>query len=252
MLRDFKTVGLFLLLTSTAALAGPIGGLYDTGPVGWSVFFGNCPLGANNCLPGDLYIGQAATVPLDAALVQPNAGIFAPNYPFWYTGPLRKDDTSEWVTPSVRAIDSPDGPDLVDTVRYLPPDPGGPMDFGFGIFEFRLAFNLHGFVPESAWMDIVWLADGLLLPGCGIQLNGNCVDTPGEPYQYYKPAGYRAYINSGFLPEDNTLSFFVQNGYRETGLRASFDSFVDPIPEPSTYALLAAGVAVLVWKHKRG
>lgn len=68
-------------------------------------------------------------------------------------------------------------------------------------------------------------------------------------------AGYRAYINSSLLPGGHgSLSFFVQNGYRETGLHARSlpDSFINPIPEPSTYALLAAGVAVLVWKHKRG
>lgn len=251
MLREFKTVGLLLLLASTAALANPIGGLHDTGPTGWSVWFGNCPLGANNCLPGDLYLGQAATVPTDANLVQPNAAVFAPNYPYWYTGPLRQNDQSEWITPSVRAADSPDGPQYEGTVRYFPPDIGGPMDFGSGIFEFRLTFSLHGFVPESAWMDVIWLADGMLRSGCGIELNGNCFDTPGEPYQYFRPGAYRAYINSGFLPEDNTLSFYVQNGFRETGLRASFDSFVDPIPEPSTYALMAAGLALLAWKRRR-
>ncbi|MCC6588481.1 MAG: PEP-CTERM sorting domain-containing protein [Bryobacterales bacterium] len=250
MLREIKTVVALLLLASTAALASPIAGLYNTGPTGWTVWFGNCPLGANNCLPGDQYLGQAATVPTDAALVQPNAGTFAPVYPSWYTGPLRDSDDSVWITPSVRAADSPDGPEYADTVRYLPPDPGGPMDFGVGTFEFHLTFNLHGFAPESAWMEIVWLADGMLRPGCGIELNGNCVDTGTEAYQYFEPAGYRAYIDSGFLPEDNSLTFYVRNGYRETGLRATFDSFVDPIPEPSTYALLAAGLAVLAWKRR--
>lgn len=252
MLREFSAV-LLLVAAGSAVIASPIPGLYDSGSIRWTVSFGACPWGANNCVLGDIYSQKVVEAPIDAALVQPNASQFAPaDYPFWYTGPLRENDRSVWIAPSVRGMDSPDGPAMANTIRYLPPDIGGPMDFGVAEYEYRTWFNLDGFDPDTAWIDLIWLADGMMRPGdCGIRLNDTCIPTPNEGFQYSRPGVFRTFINRGFAAGDNQLSFFVGNRYRETGLRVSFDSFVASTPEPSTYSLIAAGFAVLVWKRKR-
>lgn len=252
------TAGLILAL---AVRAAPIDGLLNSGPVGWVVYGGSCPLGASNCVPGDIYLGSPATIPVDSAIVQPNVIDYLPLVPYWNTTPLGPGDDSVWMSPSVRSADA-DGPAYVDTVRYLEPDIGGTMDFGTTVYEYRTSFSMAGRNLASAYIDATWWADGRLRDGCSVQLNDDCFDFIGDLHRYFQDGGNFIKIDGGFKDGDNILSIFVQNGYRETGLRVYFNGQADytsppppppdgQIPEPSTWLLVAGGLATVILKQYR-
>jgi len=246
-------------LVALAIQAAPIDGLYNSGATGWVVYGGACPLGASNCFPGDVYLGTPTVLPTDAAIVQPNVIDYLPNVPLWNTTPLGPDDDSVWMTPSVRAVDSPDGPAFEGTVRYLEPDIGGTMDFGDTIYEYRTSFSMTGRDLASGYIDATWWADGRLRDGCSVQLNSTCFDFIGDSHRYFQAGGNFLKIDSGFVDGENVLSFFVKNGFRESGLRVFFDAQADytlpppigQIPEPSTWLMIAGGLAIAACKHRR-
>jgi hypothetical protein len=245
------------LVMALAVSAAPIDGLSNSGPTGWEVFGGSCPLGASNCNPGEVYLGSPAAIPVDATIVQPNVIDFLPDVPYWNTTPLGPDDDSVWMTPSVRSSDA-DGPAFVDTVRYLQPDVGGTMDFGMIVYEYRTSFSMVGRDLQSAYIDATWWADGRLRDGCSVQLNTECFDFIGASHRYFQDGGNFIRIDDGFIDGDNILSFFVQNGFRETGLRVYFDGQAEysspangQIPEPATWLLMAGGFAAVALKRYR-
>jgi len=248
-------VGLSIAL---AVRAAPIDGLYNSGATGWVVWGGSCPLGASNCFPGDIYLGSPAAIPADATIVQPNVIDYLPNVPYWNTTAVGPNDNSVWMTPSVRAVDSPDGPAFENTVRYLEPDIGGTMDFGLTDFEYRTSFSLTGRDLASAFIDATWWADGRLRDGCSVQLNSFCFDFIGDSHRYFQAGGNFIKIDGGFVDGENVLSFFVRNGYRESGLRVFFDGSADfssppemVIPEPSTWLTIGGGLSLLAFRRRR-
>ncbi len=62
-------------------------------------------------------------------------------------------------------------------------------------------------------------------------------------------------VNTGFLAGANVLEFVVTNvqnpSGNPTGLRTELVSSVSAIPEPSSYALLLAGLGVVGWVARR-
>ena len=252
--------GLVLLMLAASTLsAAPITGLTNTGVnlVGqadqsWTVTgTAGCPAGATLCGGGVAYS------PTDQAGASPVG--FAGD--FWN---VVNSGTSTWITPGVRSN---------GTMEETSPGANNHLDFGSGSFwAYETTFTLPAFV--SATITGSWWADGTLnfatggsdgLGGsnCGIFLNGSCVGVPnnlvGAPSSFEGPnghldaAGNAFSIASGFQQGTNTLRFVVRNAGQETGLRVSMtgDFQTEAIPEPATYALMGAGLAMVAILRRR-
>jgi len=246
-----------LLFAASTLSAAPITDLNNTGVdlVGqadenWTVI-GTlpCPAGATLCGSGVAYS------PTDQAGASPVG--FAGD--FWN---VVDSGTSTWITPGVRS----DG-----TMEETSPGANNHLDFGIGFWAYETTFTLPAF--SNAIITGSWWADGTLnfdgggsdgLGGsnCGIFLNGTCVGVPNTlvaaagsfegPNGHLDAAGNAFSINSGFQQGTNTLRFVVRNATNETGLRvsmtgdfASGDFPTEPTPEPATYALMGAGLAMV-------
>ncbi|HEY3455633.1 MAG TPA: PEP-CTERM sorting domain-containing protein [Bryobacteraceae bacterium] len=103
-------------------------------------------------------------------------------------------------------------------------------------YDYTTTFDLTGLDASTAILQGMISADD----GTTIFLNGNPVSplfgtyTSSAPFQ----------INSGFVSGLNTLTFAVQNyGGGPTGLNVAISGAAAPTPEPSSVALLGAGLA---------
>jgi hypothetical protein len=124
------------------------------------------------------------------------------------------------------------------------------MDFGLFTYTYATSFTISGSVDPGQQLTGVWWADGNMRASCGIMLNATCVDSTSSDLAYAGP-GIAFTFSSGFLSGANTLQFFVNNSYRETGLRAHLTATDTGIPEPGTLALVGAGLLVLAIRRRR-
>lgn len=130
---------------------------------------------------------------------------------------------SKWLTPTINARQS-----------YDPTEPG--------LYKWSISFDLTGLDITSAWITGRWAADN----NGYIQLNGTTISS-GSALDSWTSFSATA----GFLSGVNTLDFFVTNLAQKvgnaTGVRVEFlDSYaVAAVPEPESWALILAGLAVV-------
>lgn len=114
-----------------------------------------------------------------------------------------------------------------------------------GTYKWTLTFNLgSGYDSSTAAFAARWSADNLGF----VQLNGatlaGSVSSSHNTWQAFS-------ASSGFHAGANTLAFFVTNlaqaGNNPTGLQVQFlSSTIAPVPEPESYAMLLAGLGLIV------
>ena len=130
---------------------------------------------------------------------------------------------------------------------WLVPDP----DFFFldqaGITDsitYRTTFDLSAFSAPGWRIDGRWAADD---SGLTIRLNG--VVVPGTAVaQADRWTGFS--ITSGILPGLNTLEFTTFSTVSPTGPRVEMTT--TPVPEPTTWLLMAAGLGVVALRRRGG
>jgi len=123
-----------------------------------------------------------------------------------------------------------------------------------GLYTFRTTFDLTGFNPATANIAGQWSSDN----SAQIWLNGVFTGVELSYEQSYRSL-HNFILSGGFQPGVNTLDFVVNNwncpgcnGSNPTGLRVNIVSAVaEPVPEPTTYALLGAGLILLGILAKR-
>lgn len=141
----------------------------------------------------------------------------------WPISPwLANDGVSKWITPTASQGQSFDA-------------------FSAGTYTYTLSFDLSGYNAASAAFTGRFAADNDAV----IKLN-NQVIASGSGFTAWN--GFAA--SSGFQAGVNTLQFVVgnwaQNGGNPTGLRVEFlSSSVTAVPEPSSYAMLLAGLVLV-------
>ncbi len=144
-----------------------------------------------------------------------------------------------WVLHALGNWIAPD--DLVDD-QVFPP----------GAYQYRATFDLTGFIPATLVISGQWAADGY---GANIVINGKptgvtTVDpNPGVARNYFELASFTITNDSCaggcFQPGVNTLVLSVMNGGFETGVLLYATGDAEPIPEPATVILFAAGLTAL-------
>lgn len=108
-----------------------------------------------------------------------------------------------------------------------------------GIYNWTLQFDLTGKDASTAQMSLKWFADDL----GKMYLNGVEVTQGASNWEVFS-------VNAGFVDGVNSLRFEVTN-YNSpftnpTGVRVEFiSSYVSAVPEPSTHAMLLAGMGAL-------
>lgn len=115
-----------------------------------------------------------------------------------------------------------------------------------GVYDYRLSFDLSGFNAATAAFTGRFAADNSVV----VLLNGQQIAS-GHKFDTWLNFG----ASGGFVSGINTLDFVVTNGHQldnnPTGLRAEFLSSVVSVPEPSTYAMLLAGMGLVAFAAKR-
>lgn len=141
----------------------------------------------------------------------------------WPIGPwLANDGVSKWITPTASQGQSFDA-------------------YSAGTYTYTLSFDLSGYNAGTAAFTGRFAADNDAV----IKLN-NQVIASGSGFTAWN--GFAA--SAGFQAGVNTLQFVVgnwaQNGGNPTGLRVEFlSSSVTAVPEPSSYAMLLAGLVLV-------
>jgi flagellar hook-associated protein FlgK len=141
----------------------------------------------------------------------------------WPISPwLANDSVSKWITPTASQSQTFDAS-------------------GAGTYTYTLSFDLSGYNAATAAFTGRLAADNSVV----VKLNDQVISTASGFTDW---TGFAA--SSGFVTGHNTLDFVVsnwaQNGGNPTGLRVEFaSSQVAAVPEPETYAMMLAGVALL-------
>lgn len=193
---------------SAAADLAWIEGLYNTG----EVFFA-----------GEQDTNYAFTVINGTATGTGGYGIVSEGVGFPFNAWSANSAASSWLTPSANAGQS-----------YDPSSDG--------LYKWSISFDLSGKNLSSASFSGRWWADNQGY----VQLNGVTISTG---VNLSSPTSFAA--SSGFVAGMNTLDFFVTNfaqgSGNPTGVRVEFlDSYaVAAVPEPESWALIVAGLAVV-------
>ncbi len=147
----------------------------------------------------------------------------------WPVNPwLANSATSKWITPTANQGESFDAASQ-------------------GLYKFELQFDLTGYNAASASFLGHFAADN----AATVFLNGSQI-AAGTGFSSWSNFG----ANSGFNNGVNLLDFYVtnwqQNGGNPLGLRVEFtDATVAAVPEPSSYAMLLAGLGLVGWMARR-
>ncbi|MFS2002363.1 FxDxF family PEP-CTERM protein [Duganella sp. CT11-25] len=142
----------------------------------------------------------------------------------WPISPwLANDGISKWITPTASQSQTFDASSA-------------------GTYTYSLSFDLSGYNAASAAFTGRLAADNSVV----VKLNDQVISTASGFTDWTSFAA-----SSGFVSGVNTLNFVVsnwaQNGGNPTGLRVEFASsqVAAAVPEPETYAMMLAGVALL-------
>jgi opacity protein-like surface antigen len=142
----------------------------------------------------------------------------------WPINPwMANNDTSKWITPTATQSQSLD-------------------QWNAGTYTYTLSFDLTGYNAASAAFTGRLAADNSVV----VKLNSQTISSA---------AGFSDWTsfsaNSGFTSGVNKLDFVVTNWAQDsgnpTGLRVEFasSSIMAAVPEPETYAMMLAGMALL-------
>jgi hypothetical protein len=116
---------------------------------------------------------------------------------------------------------------------------------------YQTTFSLAGFDPATASLDFTMLVDNDIT----VVLNGVTVYSNGNPDSDLFSTPFSFDVDSGFVAGTNTMQFIVGNAYGPTGIDASITGTATPIgssvPEPSTAALCACGLAAVAMLRRR-
>jgi hypothetical protein len=120
-----------------------------------------------------------------------------------------------------------------------------------GDYTFGLSFDLTGYDPATASLSGLWAADQF----GSINLNGAATGVSVADGNWNAgsfPNLNPFTISSGFHSGINTLAFVVTEPDDFDGLRvSSLMVTANPVPEPSTAALLAIGCAAILMVRRR-
>ncbi|HEY4082402.1 MAG TPA: PEP-CTERM sorting domain-containing protein [Burkholderiaceae bacterium] len=135
------------------------------------------------------------------------------------------DSVSKWLTPSTTQGQSYD-----TTVAA-------------GVYTWTLSFDLTGEDAGSASFAARWMSDN----SSSVYLNGHLLGSTPTSNASFSSWTDMGTVSSGFVAGVNTLTFVVDNNLapapNPTGLRVEFSaSNVSPVPEPTSYALMLAGL----------
>lgn len=204
------------LALAAALLAAPA--LAATpGPFGTGLDASGAPLAQDAVDPhytivGSSVFGPAAYVKLSGAPIDNGA---------W----VNDSTASTWLVPSTDFFFL-DQAGITDTITY------------------RTTFDLSTFSAPAWRIDGRWAADD---SGLTIRLNG--VVVPGVAVAQADQWATFA-ITSGILPGLNTLEFTTFSTLSPTGLRVEMTT--TPVPEPTTWLLMAAGLGVVALRRRGG
>jgi hypothetical protein len=126
-------------------------------------------------------------------------------------------------------------------------------------FVFRQTIDLTGFDPATADLKFQWAADdsgeGFAARGSWtpkFRVNGGALINGSWPGTATYSFGNVTDIHSGFVAGINTLDFYVEgNGVTDGFALKPLGLTVAAIPEPASFALLAAGLGVIVATTRR-
>ncbi|MES2739663.1 MAG: PEP-CTERM sorting domain-containing protein [Pseudomonadota bacterium] len=147
----------------------------------------------------------------------------------WPINPwLANSATSRWITPTANQGESFDAGSA-------------------GVYRFQLQFDLTGYNAASANFMGRFAADN----EATVVFNGTQIAV-GSSFSAWSGFGAGTGFNQGI----NVLDFYVtnwqQNGGNPLGLRVEFsDATVAAVPEPSSYAMLLAGLGMVGWMARR-
>jgi len=147
----------------------------------------------------------------------------------WPINPwLANDSVSRWITPTASQSQSFDAS-------------------AAGTYTYHLDFDLTGYNAATASFVGRFAADN----AAEVKLNGVTIANA-SGFTSWNAFGANSGFHSGLNSLDFVVTNWAQNGGNPTGLRVEFSqSSIAAVPEPSTFATLATGLAVLALQRRR-